>query len=217
MLFAAAAAAHVIDSELHTTALLVISVSMAATPLLARLGDWLAGRLPEGEVLGPTEPQAPERHIVIAGYGRVGRAVAAMLDRADLPFVALNLDLTRVQVARKAGRPMFYGDASDQLVLDRAGTGQAAAVVITLDQASAAERIVASVHASYPGLAIVVRGHDAALSYRLERLGASIVVPETLELSLSIGEAVLQRLCVPDAAAAAAAEVLRRYHRRDLG
>jgi voltage-gated potassium channel Kch len=73
------------------------------------------------------------------------------------------------------------------------------------------------VRSFYPGATIVARAHDEAGSDRLERLGASVVVPETLELSLSIGEAVLQRLCVPDAAAAAAAEVLRRYHKRDLG
>jgi voltage-gated potassium channel Kch len=73
------------------------------------------------------------------------------------------------------------------------------------------------VRSFYPGATIVARAHDEAGSGRLERLGATVVVPETLELSLSIGEAVLQRLCVPDAAAAAAAEVLRRYHRRDLG
>jgi monovalent cation:proton antiporter-2 (CPA2) family protein len=214
VLFAAAAGARVIGSELHTTALLVISVSMAATPLLARLGDWLAQRLPQTEAQGPAVAPAPARHVVIAGYGRVGRAVAAMLDEAGLPFVALDLDLTRVLVARKAGRPVFYGDASDQLVLDRAGTGRAAAVVITLDKPGAAERIVASVRSFYPGIAVVARGHDAALSYRLERLGASIVVPETLELSLKLGEALLQRLGCSADTVEDAARTVRERHRQ---
>ncbi|MEK0085590.1 cation:proton antiporter [Benzoatithermus flavus] len=212
VLFAAAAGAGIIGSELHTTALLVISVSMAATPLLARLGDWLARHLPRAP--GPTVEQAPDRHVVIAGFGRVGRAVAAMLDGAGVPYVALDLDLTRVLVARKAGRPVFYGDASDPLVLDRAGTGRAAALVITLDKASAAERIVTNVRSFYPGIPVVVRGHDAALGYRLERLGASIVVPETLELSLTLGRALLQRLGCSEDMIEEAARTVRERHRQ---
>jgi voltage-gated potassium channel Kch len=140
-----------------------------------------------------------------------------MLDAADIPFLALDLDVAKVLAARREGRRVLYGDASDPRVLDLAGTGRAAALVVTLDRPGAAERIVATVRSFYPGATIVARAHDEVGSERLERLGATVVVPETLELSLIIGEAVLQRLCVPEPAAAAAAEVLRRYHRRGLG
>lgn len=212
VLLAAAATAGVVRSELHTAALLVISVSMAATPLLARLADWLARRLPAAPGPAAALEQDLARHVVIAGYGRVGRAVAGMLEQAGVPFVALDLDLTRVMVARNAGRPVFYGDASDPLVLARAATGRAAALVITLDKAAAAERIVANVRSFYPGITVVARGHDAALGYRLERLGASLVIPETLELSLTLGKALLQRLgCAEDTVEEAARTVRERY------
>src|SRR5689334_13011599 len=110
-----------------------------------------------------------------------------MLDGVGVPYVALDLDLARVLAARKAGKPVFYGDASDSPVLEHAGLGGAAALVITLDNADATERIVASVRSIYPGIVIVARGYDAALGYRLERLGASVAVPEILELSLTLG------------------------------
>lgn len=212
VLFAAAAAAGVMGSELHTSALLVISVSMAATPPLAQLGDWLARRVPQAS--SPALEKAPDRHVIIAGFGRIGRVVGAMLDSAGVPFVALDLDLTRVSVARKAGRPVFYGDASDPLVLGRAGTGRAAALVITLDKASAAERIVANVRLLHPGIVIVARSHDTALGRRLERLGATIAVPETFELSLTLGKALLQRLGCAEGAIEIAERTLREPHRR---
>jgi CPA2 family monovalent cation:H+ antiporter-2 len=87
-------------------------------------------------------------------------------------------------------------------------------VVITLDQAGAAERIVATVRSFYPAITLVARGHDAALAYRLERLGATFVVPETLELSLTLGRALLQRLGCGEDAVEAAAHTVRERHRQ---
>jgi CPA2 family monovalent cation:H+ antiporter-2 len=158
---------------------------------------------------GGAEP-ALERHVVIAGYGRVGRAIGAMLEEVGIPFVALDLDPVRVAAAQQAGRKVFYGDASDPRLLERAGTDRAAAAVITLDQPAAAERIVATLRSFYPKVAIVARAHDLLGRRRLEQLGAGIVVPETLELSLALGAAVLQRLGVAETAARDAADLLRR-------
>jgi glutathione-regulated potassium-efflux system ancillary protein KefC len=209
VLFAAASAAGVMGRELLTTALLVISVSMAATPLLARLGDWLARKLPEPPAPEPMVPSSLDRHVVIAGYGRVGRAIGAMLEAAGLPYVALDLEPARVMAARRGGRRVFYGDASDPRLLDQVGTGRAAALVVTLDRPNAAERIVTSVRTFYPGLAILARAHDVEGRDRLERLGASIVVPETLELSLRLGEEVLRRLGIAEDAVGDATQTLR--------
>ena len=100
-------------------------------------------------------------------------------------------------------------------MLRSVGAESAAALVVTLDRPAAAERLVAAARPLYPELAIVARGHDADVSARLRSLGASVVVPETLELSLIIAEAVLRRLDVPEDVVEDAAELVRRYHSRE--
>ena len=97
VLFAAAAGTGVMGAQLHTTALLVISLSMAATPFLVRLGDRWVGGLVGDEALPTGAAGAGLRgHVIVAGYGRVGRAIAEMLEETGIPFVVLEQDPRRV-------------------------------------------------------------------------------------------------------------------------
>ena len=218
VLFATATGMGVMDAQLQTTALLVISLSMAATPFLARLGDRLAGDLAGADAL-PDDTADPglQRHVIVAGYGRVGRAIALMLEEIGIPFVVLEQDLRRVPTGPRERRKVFFGDGSDPRVLRSVATDRAAALVVTLDRPAAAERLVAAVRPLYPDIAIVARGHDGEASARLRMLGATVVVPETLELSLIIAEAVLHRLAVPEDVVEDAAELVRRYHTGERG
>ena len=218
VLFGAATGMGVMGVQLQTTALLVISISMAATPFLVRFGERLLRRLGDATPVPASSPeQGLRRHVIVAGYGRVGRAIAEMLEETGIPFVVLEQDPRRVPEAPRGQRRVFFGDGSDPRVLRSVAADQAAALVITLDRPAAAERLVATARPLYPELAIVARGHDAAVSARLRALGASVVVPETLELSLVIAEAVLRRLAVPDDVVEDAAELVRRYHSRESG
>jgi monovalent cation:H+ antiporter-2, CPA2 family len=135
-----------------------------------------------------------------------------MLEETGLPFVVLEHDLRRVPGGPRERRQVFYGDGSDPRVLRGLAADRAAALVITLDRPAVAERLVAIARSLYPDLVIVARGHDADVCARLRALGASVVVPETLELSLIIGETVLRQLRVPDDVVADAAELVRSYH-----
>jgi CPA2 family monovalent cation:H+ antiporter-2 len=213
VLFGAATGAGIMGAQLQTTALLVISLSMAATPFLARLGDRLAGDMagPDAQPNATVDPGL-QRHVIVAGYGRVGRAIAVMLEETGIPFVVLEQDLRRVPTGPRERRKVFFGDGSDPRVLRSVATDRAAALVVTLDRPAAAERLVAAVRPLYPDIAIVARGHDGEVSARLRALGATVVVPETLELSLIIAEAVLRQLAVPEDVVEDAAELVRQYH-----
>jgi voltage-gated potassium channel Kch len=191
---------------------------MAATPFLVRLGDRLLSgtRRPEA-VPDPVAPPALQRHVVVAGYGRVGRAIAEMLEETGIPFVVLEQDLRRVPPGPRERRRVYYGDGSDPQILRSVATDQASALVVTLDRPAAAERVVAVARQLFPDLPIVARGHDGPNSARLRALGATVVVPETLELSLILSEAVLRRLQVPEDVVADAAELVRRYHSGEHG
>jgi glutathione-regulated potassium-efflux system protein KefB len=198
VLLAAAHAEAVLRDETYQASLLVISVSMAATPFLARLGDRLAERLqPDDErhhmLPGPTA-EAHDRHVVVAGFGRVGRNVAFMLEEAGVPYVALDSDPKRVTLGRREGRPVFFGEPTDPRVLERAGVGRACVVVLTLNDTNATEQACGTIRSFYPEVPLVVRARDLGARDRLLAAGVNHAIPETIELSISLGDAVLRRV-----------------------
>lgn len=194
VLFGAAELAGILQRTIFLETVLLISLSMAATPLLARLAHALAGAVEpaHGHAAGlAAAAQRLDRHVVIAGFGRVGRTVGHMLGRADVPAVALDLDSRTVLEGRVHGFDVHYGNAGDHRVLELAGVGRAALVVVTLDNPAAAERVVTAVRNFYPAVRVLVRARDLAVADRLLALGASEVMPEVTEMSLTLGERVL--------------------------
>ena len=139
--------------QLHTTALLVISLSMAATPFLVRLGD----RLRRRRVQAPRRHRIRSscrrlrRHVIVAGYGRVGQAIAEMLEETGHPVRRPRAGSAPGAAGPARAPTVFYGDGSDPQVLRSVAAEQAAALVITLDRPAAAERLVAVARQLYPG------------------------------------------------------------------
>jgi len=135
--------------------------------------------------------------VLVVGYGRVGLMVADMLDRHQIPWVAADRDAKLVEAGRHDGRPVFYGDASRTEFLMRIGLAEARAVVVTMDAFEAAEAVVATARLARPKMVIVARARDARQAGRLYELGATEAVPETVEASLQLSEAVLVEIGVP--------------------
>ena len=129
--------------------------------------------------------------------GRVGRTVASMLDRHDIPFVALDSDVKRVGEGRVAGAPVYYGDVTQAELLRRVGLETARGLVVTIDDRARADEVVRAARAERPDLLIVVRARDARHAAHLYGIGATDAVPETIEASLQLSEAVLVDLGVP--------------------
>ena len=177
---------------------LVIALSMAAIPALSWAGRLLAPRppaKPSPDLLPPSDPV--HGGVIIAGFGRVGRTVAAMLDAHDIAWVALDSDIGRVSEARKAKPSVFYGDMTQAALLNSVGLDSARALVVTIDDRSRADTIVQIARTARPDLLIVVRARDAKHAAHLYRVGATDAVPETIEASLQLSEAVLVDLGVP--------------------
>lgn len=177
------------------------TISMMCIPLLAALGLKLGGRKVGGQGLSP-EPPMPEDttetpKVLVVGYGRVGRLVGDMLHRHDIPWVAAERDPRLVESARHAGESIYFGDASRQEFLKRCGLETASALVVTTDAPDGVEAIVATARAMRPDLTIVARARDARQAARLYELGATDAVPETVEASLQLSEAVLVEIGVP--------------------
>jgi monovalent cation:proton antiporter-2 (CPA2) family protein len=180
----------------------VAVLSMVATPAMAAVGRRLGGRLAarRDTAQSGVDPDSAELadHIVIGGFGRVGRTVARLLDATGIAYVALDLNAGRVARERAKGRSVFYGDASRHEILKQVGGGAARAFVVTPDGPVAAERMVRAIRSAWPDAAIYARALDADHARGLSEAGATSVVPEALEGSLQLGGRVLAGLGVPE-------------------
>ena len=196
-----------------------VVITLALTPLLARLGRRLGARLQRAEAQGleaPADAADLAGHVVIGGFGRVGRTVAAILARENLPFVAVDADPVRAALERRRGHPVYFGDAGRPDLLARLGGDQASAFVVTLDAAGAAEGMVRAVRARWPKAVVVARARDAAHARRLCTLGVSGVIPETVEASLQLAGRLLEALGLPEEVVSARIAEAREAERAKL-
>ena len=182
--------------------LIVASLSLVVTPFLAILARRAGAMITSSEASGtlspgPEDDEDLEGHVLIAGYGRVGRTVARLLEVQAVQYVALDINAARVTEARKRGVPAFYGNASRREVLERLGARRAAAIVITLDDPTASAQAVASIRQAWPELKIYVRSRDVQHTTELIAAGATEAVPEAIESSLQLAGQVLQALGTP--------------------
>jgi CPA2 family monovalent cation:H+ antiporter-2 len=120
-----------------------------------------------------------------------------MLSRHGVPYLAVDADPRLVASHRALGKPVYFGDSTSPLFLRACGIESAKALVITLDQPAASQSVVETVRRWQPDLTIVARARDAQHASALYRLGVSDAVPETIEASLQLSEAVLVDIGVP--------------------
>ncbi|HVQ08780.1 MAG TPA: cation:proton antiporter [Allosphingosinicella sp.] len=189
----AAGAAGLIDAETTAFWQIVTAMGLTLTPLLARIGRDAGARIEKrGQASEPDiSPSRDAPRAVILGFGRVGRMVAEMLAEHKRPYVAVDSNIDSVKAARAEGFPLIYGDAARPEFLDKLNLGHASALILTMDDPRQAVRLVKRVRGWCPDLTIVARARDPEHAAELYRAGATDAVPETLESSLQLSEAVL--------------------------
>lgn len=176
---------------------IVTAIGLTITPLLAHLGRVSAGRLRNrGEDVGESVEEPEGQRTIILGFGRVGRLIGEMLAEHDRPYLAIDSEPAVVRGARASGLPVLFGNIDSAAVIDRLNLEQASAVIVTMDEPVLSLRIVRKLRALAPDLPIIVRARDPHHAAQLYRVGASHAVPETLESSLQLSEAVLVDLGV---------------------
>ncbi|HTI66716.1 MAG TPA: cation:proton antiporter [Caulobacteraceae bacterium] len=181
--------------------LIAATLTMFCIPLLVGLGVRLskAQTRHDGAAHAPPEEadDGIEPRVLIVGFGRVGQLVSEMLTAHKIAWVAIDRSPALVQRGRRDGHPVFFGEASQPELLKRCGLAKAPAVVVTMDAPEAAEAVVATARQLRPDMVIVARARDARHAGRLYALGATNAVPETIEASLQLSEAVLVDVGVP--------------------
>lgn len=192
--------AGMLPADMGQDLLVAVTLTMVATPGVALVAERVGRRLRRAaEPPAPAEPPPDDGRprIIIVGYGRVGRLVSEMLAVHALTFLAIDDDPAVVAREREAGVPIYFGDATRPDFLHRCGLELAPALVITINAYRVVEQVVAAGRAARGDLTIVARARDAGHAQRLYDLGATDAVPETIEASLQLSEAVLVDVGVP--------------------
>lgn len=194
--------------SLQSSQIVLASVifSMVLSPFLIKNNGAIAKRLFSASYGGDRERNIQQvahrakeldNHVLICGYGRIGQNISRFLAQESFKYFALDLDPVRVREARQAGENVTYGDASHRAILEAAGINKARVLVISYDDYHSTVKIITQVREMRPEIPILVRTRDDANLERLQDIGATEVVPETLEASLMLSSYLLLLLGVP--------------------
>ncbi len=193
IVLAAAVQAQLIQASTAQFWQIVTAIGLTITPLLAKLGHTMARHIEmrASDAAPIDQSDIANDRTVIFGYGRVGEIIADMLKAHEQPFVAVESNVDVVMDARRSGVPIVFGDVARPELLDRLRLGHARALILTMDDPVLAVQIVRRVHGWVPDLTIIARARDTDHAAELYRAGATLAVPEALESSLQLSEALL--------------------------
>ena len=212
-----AAGTELLDDRLERVFLFVAVVSIAVTPVLFALGRFLEQR---DETLGRRGRDASEGvsdHVVIVGFGPVGRALADALEAGEIPYRVVEMNSVTVKDERAGGRPIILGDASRPVVMHALGIERARLLVIAINDTEATQRVVSLARRMAPHVHIIARATYLGEVTKLEALEVDEVVPQELETSVEIVVRSLRHLLVPDDQVEARVGEVRSRARASIG
>jgi glutathione-regulated potassium-efflux system ancillary protein KefC len=195
VVFGAAETAHVFSANVASILVVVVALSMVATPLLLLLHDRvLEPRWREARKRPDDAIETQEDHVIIAGFGRFGQIIGRLLRANQIALTVLDHDPEQIELLRKFGMKVFYGDATRVDLLKAAGAGKARALVVAVDSIEDSLALVDAVRRNFPDLKIMARARNVTHLYDLMDRGVTIVERETFEAALQLGQGVLRHL-----------------------
>jgi monovalent cation:proton antiporter-2 (CPA2) family protein len=187
---------HVFTAAVAAPLVAAVALSMALTPLMfIVLERFVLPAVTDREAVRPHDEIDPEdTPVVIAGYGRFGQMVGRLLRANQIEVTILDLDPEMVDVVRRLGVKVYYGDASRMDLLHAAGCARAKLFVCAVDDKDEATKIVAQVRQHFPHLTVVSRCRDRQHYWELRKLGCVAVFRETFGSAYEAGIASLVQL-----------------------
>ena len=196
--------------------LLVIALSMLATPLLFIAYEWLSRRTGDQSESQPADEIDAQGPVIIAGIGRFGQIVNRLVQSSGFQTVVLDNNLDTIQRMRRFGVKGFFGDPTRPDLLHAAGLANAHILVVALNDSDAALRLVTHARRERPDLFIIARARDRAEMFRLYAAGADKIVREMFDSSLRAGRYVLENAGLSEYEAAAAEQAFFAHDRRAM-
>jgi glutathione-regulated potassium-efflux system ancillary protein KefC len=213
VVFAAAQSAHLLDRPTASLLTMAVALSMATTPLLLLLHDYVLGRRAAAQEREPDHiDEDAEGAVIIAGFGRFGQIVGRLLFANGIRAVVLDHDPDQIETLRKFGYKVFYGDATRLDLLTAAGAEKARLLLNAIDDEEDSLALVDMARASFPGLRIIARARNVRHYVELRARGVEVIERETFEAALRTGRHVLEALGVDPYRARAMADSFRRHN-----
>jgi CPA2 family monovalent cation:H+ antiporter-2 len=193
----------ILEKNTANILLLVVTFTMALTPLLAALGRKLAEKIDKG--LGKTPTQLIElgardltNHVIIAGLGSVGKMVARVLEAEGTSYVILDLNDERIKEETSNGFPVFKGDVSQIDALKAVGTERALAIILTMNNQVTIKKSLKTISSNFMDMQVVVKLKNLKNAREFYDLGATTIIPESYETGLQLGGMVLKLIGISE-------------------
>ncbi|MBC8133058.1 MAG: NAD-binding protein, partial [Deltaproteobacteria bacterium] len=211
VVFGVAGQAHLLPGQWDAILTLVVALSMALTPLGLLVHDAVAAR--RGQVSRPADSIESEgAPVIIAGFGRFGQIIGRMLFASGCKATVLDHDTDQIDMLRKFGFRVFYGDATRLDLLHAAGAAQARLLVVAIDNPEASVKLVEVARQHFPNLKIVARARNISHWVELRNHGIDAVERETFESALRTGRRALEKLGLAPYEARERADRFRRHN-----
>jgi len=194
VLFAIVARDGALDAALIDQMILAVAVSMLMTPIAFLINEHLTDKMSKKVEPAYDDFDGGHNLVIIAGFGRFGQIVGRLLAVVNQTFTALEIDSSQVDVVRRYGNTVHFGDASKLELLRAAGAQHAKLFVLAIDDIEASMRTAETVRRHFPHLTIIARARNRRHEYHLMDLGIEHIFRETLLSSLAMSERVLNDL-----------------------
>jgi glutathione-regulated potassium-efflux system protein KefB len=194
VLFGQAAAAELITIEAASLFAAVVTLSMAATPFLMRLIDWLQARMPDEEVDMEGPETSPETSAIVVGYGRFGQTVSQMLMAKGISVTLIDSKPSQIELAEEFGTKVYYGDGTRIDLLRTAGAAEAEAILFCNDGEAINRQSLEAILEAFPQAAIMVRAFDRRHLIELRGLDIAFAQREMFESAVTMGRRALLEL-----------------------
>ncbi len=195
ILFALARDQGLLDSPAADTLMLVVSLSMAATPFVYAAATKWSARITGKLAVNPYDEVTSTDHtVVIAGLGRFGQIAGRILRALEIPFTALDINPEHIEMSRRFGSKAYYGDASNLDLLKSAHLEHAKVIIIAIDDPDASVRTAELVRTHFPHVEILARARNRQHVYRLMDIGVAFIERELYHSSLHLSEQLLVTL-----------------------
>ncbi|HEY6881119.1 MAG TPA: glutathione-regulated potassium-efflux system protein KefC, partial [Polyangiales bacterium] len=197
VVFGVARTSHALPSDYEGVLTLVVALSMALTPFLLIGFDRLAAHSADDQARTYDAIEDEGAQVIIAGFGRFGQIVGRLLLAVGIRATVLDHDPDQIQMLRKFGFRVFYGDATRLDLLEAAGIAKAKLLINAIDDQEESLELVDVVREKFPKLPILARARNVTHYFELSERGVEIIERETFEAALALGRKALEQLGKP--------------------
>ncbi len=196
ILFAIASTQGIITEQLAQILMVSVTITMAITPLLSAIGQFVAKKIDNpsqnlDHSFTENNNKDLDKHVIIAGFKRVGRVVSSMLSAEQVNYVIVDASKTIVDQASEEGFPIYCGDITKLEMLQSLNIKRASMLIISINNMVTIQKTIKAVKNNFPSVDIIIRTQDLADDSKLRHLGATAVIPATYETGLQLGSVVL--------------------------